>query len=399
MDYILKQFDEPLVKFSATTDTSEPEIQILWTNEEKAAFLPLDLTLTPDGLSRWLRRRTIPKNRAYVHSLLAKCGLNINRPLGIISVCKGLSLNDCYWVVEDGDTASFGKVNLYDTPFSNVLAELAFTGYGRGVGASLVSSPEFTTNGMLRKCWRRMGGKVYLYKGGTEGAANTGNEPYSEFYAAQIAAAMGVHAIPYGLSRWKGVLCSTCELFTDKAYAYLPIGHLVSKGGMGAVRAYYEMISAVKLSDLCGQSVRRRAAYSMGDKFVNTLNGMLVFDAVICNVDRHFGNFGVMVDNRTNTIVSPASLFDHGNSLFNFAGADAWTNETALEEYIETLYPSVYDDFLGTAKAVLTPELREKLRHLLNFKFKKHSRYNLPEKRLRMMERQVQKRARILLDM
>ena len=81
-----------------------------------------------------------------------------------------------------------------------------------------------------------------------------------------------------------------------------------------------------------------------------------------------------------------APLFDHGNSLFNFAGADAWANETALEEYIETLYPSVYDDFLGTAKAVLTPELREKLRHLLNFKFKKHPRYNLPEKRLRMME-------------
>ena len=50
MDYILKQFDEPLAKFSATTDTSEPEIQILWTNEEKAALLPLDLTLTPEGL-------------------------------------------------------------------------------------------------------------------------------------------------------------------------------------------------------------------------------------------------------------------------------------------------------------------------------------------------------------
>ena len=176
MDYILKQFDEPLVKFSATTDTSEPELQILWTNEEKAALLPLDLTLTPDGLSRWLRRRTIPKNRAYVHSLLAKCGLNLNRPLSIISACKGLSLNDCYWVVEDGDTAFFGKVNLYDNPFSNVLAELAFTGYGSSVRASLLSSPEFTTNGMLRKCWRRIGGKVYLYKGGTEGAANTGNE-------------------------------------------------------------------------------------------------------------------------------------------------------------------------------------------------------------------------------
>ena len=187
---------------------------------------------------------------------------------------------------------------------------------------------------------------------------------------------MGIHAIPYGLFRWKGVLCSTCELFTDKAYAYLPIGHLVSKGGMEAVKAYYE---------------------KLGTEFVNALNEMLVFDAVICNADRHFGNFGVMVDNRTNTIAAPAPLFDHGNSLFNFAGTDAWADEAALEAYIETLYPSVYDDFLGTAKDALTPELREKLRHLLNFKFKKHSRYNLPENRLRMVERQVQKRARILL--
>ena len=106
-----------------------------------------------------------------------------------------------------------------------------------------------------------------------------------------------------------------------------------------------------------------------------------------------------MVDNRTNTIISPAPLFDHGNSLFNFAGRDAWESDTALDAYIGTLAPSVYDDFLGTAKSVLTPELREKLRHLLNFRFKKHSRYNLPEKRLRMIERQVQKRASVLLSM
>ena len=377
MNYFLKQFDRPLLKFSATTDTSEPEIQILWIDEGNRGLLPLDLALTPEGLSRWLRRRTIPKNRAYVHNLLAKCGLNLNRPLSIINICKGLSLNDCYWVVQEDNDDVFEKVNLYDNPFSRVLAELVFTGYGSSLRSSLFSSPEFTTNGMLRKCWRRIGGKVYLYKGGTEGASNTGFEPYSEFYAAQIAAAMGVRAIPYGLSRWKGVLCSTCELFTNKEYSYIPVGHLVTKGGMDAVKAYYE---------------------SLGAEFMAVLHEMLVFDAVICNVDRHFGNFGVMVDNRTNTVVSPAPLFDHGNSLFNFAGMDVWTSDAALEDYIETLAPSVYDDFLGTASAVLTPELREKLRHLLTFRFKKHSRYNLPEKRLRMIEKQVQKRARVLLD-
>ena len=50
MDYILKQFDKPLVKFSATTDTSEPEIQILWTDEENKKLFPLDMTLTAGWL-------------------------------------------------------------------------------------------------------------------------------------------------------------------------------------------------------------------------------------------------------------------------------------------------------------------------------------------------------------
>lgn len=377
MDYILKQFDIPLLRFSATTDTAEPEIEILWYDASQVDKLPLDLELTPESLSKWLRHRTIPKNRAYVHSLLAKCGLNLNRPMTIISVCKALSLNDCYWVAEDGDTSTFAKINLYDNPFSNVLAALAFTGYGSSIRSSLTSSPEFTTNGMLRKCWRRISGKIYLYKGGTEGASNTGFEPYSEFYAAQVAQAMGINAISYGLSKWKGTLCSTCKLFTSKNYAFLPVGRLVTRGGFKAVTEYYQQL---------------------GPAYLAALGDMVILDALICNVDRHFGNFGFLIDNQTNQIVSPAPLFDHGNSLFSLAGQDAWESDTALDEYIRTLQPSAYDDFIGTAKAWMTPGHREQLRHMLQFRFKKHSRYNLPNKRLQMIEKQIQKRARLLLQ-
>ena len=377
MDYILKQFDIPLLRFSATTDTAEPEIEILWYDASQVDKLPLDLELTPESLSKWLRHRTIPKNRAYVHSLLAKCGLNLNRPMTIISVCKALSLNDCYWVAEDGDTSTFAKINLYDNPFSNVLAALAFTGYGSSIRSSLTSSPEFTTNGMLRKCWRRISGKIYLYKGGTEGASNTGFEPYSEFYVAQVAQAMGINAIPYGLSKWKGTLCSTCELFTSKNYAFLPVGRLVTRGGFKAVTEYYQQL---------------------GPAYLAALGDMVILDALICNVDRHFGNFGFLIDNQTNQIVSHAPLFDHGNSLFSLAGQDAWESDTALDEYIRTLQPSAYDDFIGTAKAWMTPGHREQLRHMLQFRFKKHSRYNLPNKRLQMIEKQIQKRARLLLQ-
>lgn len=376
MIYELRHFDTALMQFSATEDTSSPEIEILWVNEEKKALLPLDMTADSDSISRWLRHRTIPKNRAYVHSFLSKCGLNLNRPMSILSVSKGLSLNDCYWVVEEDFEGSFAEYNLYDNRFSRVLGLIAFTGYGSSVRTSLASCPEFTTNGMLPKCWRRESGSIKLYKGGTSGASNTGNEPYSEFYAAQIAEVLGINAIGYGLSKWQGELCSTCELFTSKDYSFMPVGRLVTKGGMKAVREYY---------------------VSLGEEFVSALDDMLVLDAVICNVDRHFGNFGFLVDNRTNKIAAPAPLFDHGNSLFNLAGRDALSSGKALDEYAETLVPCVYDDFIGTAKAVLNGKHRDGLRRMLDFRFKRHSRYNLDKKRLDLIENQIHKRAKELL--
>ncbi len=377
MNYELKHYDLSLVRFSATEDTNTPEIKILWANEDKKDLFPLDLELTDDGLAKWLKHRTIPKNRAYVHNFLSKCGLNINRPMTIIKVSKGLSLNDCYWVVEEGFEGTYDKFNLYDNRFSQVLALIAFTGYGSNIRASLASCPEFTTNGMLPKCWRRKDGKILLYKGGTSGASNTGNEPYSEYYAAQVAKILGVDAIEYGLSKWKGELCSTCELFTSKDYAFLPVGRMVTAGGMKAVREYYE---------------------KLGKKFVEALNDMLVFDAVIMNTDRHFGNFGFLIDSKTNKIVAPAPLFDQGNSLLNFAGRDDLESAEAFKAYADTLLPCVYDDFIGTAKSVLTQRHRDGLRKLLEFQFKKNPRYNLPDKRLKMLENMIQNRAKELLN-
>ena len=376
MIYELKHFDKTVLKFSAVADSNEPDVKIAWIDNDKT-LLPLDLELTDEGLYKWLKHRTIPSNRAYVRNFLSKCGLSLNRPMSIIKVSKGLSLNDCYWIVEEGFDGTFDEYNLYDKRLSRILARIAFTGYGSSVRSSLASSPEFTTNGMLPKCWRRIGGKIYLFKGGTFGASNTGMEPYSEFYAAQIAQFMGIDAIPYSLSKWKGELCSYCELFTSKEYSYIPVGRIVKIGGMKAVREYYK---------------------TLGNEFVKALDDMIVLDALICNTDRHYGNFGFLVDNKTNKIAAPAPLFDHGNSLFNFAARDDLDSYEHFEKYADTLLPCVYDDFIAAAKAVLTKEHRDKLRGLLNFKFKKHPRYNLPEKRLRLIENQIRDRAKLLLE-
>lgn len=379
MRYIIKDADKPLLEFSADMQSSEADLQIQKIYEENRAFLPLNLTLTNEGVERWLKHRTIPKNRAYVDALLSKTGLSINRPLGIIAVCKGLSLNDCYWVDQADDQTTFEKVNLYDNRFSQVLASIAFTGYGSIVRTSSLTSPEFSTNGMLPKCWRRVRGKIYLYKGGTSGFSNTGFEPYSELYAYQVARTMGVNAIPYTLTKdLKKTLCSRCELFTSKGYSYMPMGQLVKKGGMPAIRAYYT---------------------ALGQEFVDALDDMIVFDAVICNTDRHYGNFGLLIDNVTNRIAKPAPLFDHGNALFSLGGPDLWEDETAFRTYADSLLPVAYDSFLEEAATVMQPRHHRMLRKLLDFRFdRRATRYNLPANRLAMIEQEVRRRARWLLQ-
>ena len=133
---------------------------------------------------------------------------------------------------------------------------------------------------------------------------------------------------------------SVCR-FVTKDYSFMPIGRIVTTGGMKSVSEYYA---------------------SLGPQFVKALNDMFLLDALICNTDRHFGNFGFLVDNHTNKIVAPAPLFDHGNSLFNYAGNEDFESMEALQTYVDTLLPCVYDDFIGTAKNILTAEHRKCLR-------------------------------------
>lgn len=377
MIYTLMHFDTPLIVFSAERQVGAT-IKIMEAHEENKKLFPLDLVeVSESGIESWIKHRSIPKNRAYVNTLLSSLGLSINRPLDIISVSKGLSLNDCYWLKQEGSSDSFDSVNLYDNRFSRVLGQIAFTGYGSSNVSGLTSSPEFTTDGMLPKCWRRIDGEILLYKGGTMGASNTGNEPYSEFYAYQIGKILGMNVVPYSLSKWKNTLCSTCKLFTSKDVSFIPVGRIVRSGGMQAVREYYK---------------------KLGAEFERALNDMLVFDALIFNTDRHYGNFGFLIDSHSNRIIAPAPLFDHGNSLFNFAGGDALKRKENFLKYAKAQMPCVYDDYVAEAKKVLTHEQRNSIRQFLNFKIPRHSRYNLSKERLSLIEYAVSQRAAELLE-
>lgn len=373
--YHLKLYDDILVTFSLEEKGLEGlVVEVLSYDESKKHLLPINMELTAKGIIKWLSNRVIPKNRAFVDEILKTFGLSVNDTKGIIDICLGLSLNDSYWVTPVEFDGKFADYNLFENPFSEALSLVAYTGVGSAEKA-FSTSPEFTTNGMLRKAWRHIENDgIYLYKGGTEGAANTGNEPYSEFYACQVAKAMGLNCVEYDLENWKGILASKCRLFTDINTAFVPISRLIKDRTLKNALDYYA---------------------GLGKPFYDDLCSMLVFDAVIYNEDRHFGNFGILRDNHTGKIIKPAPIFDNGLSLFNFAMTDDLAN---LSEYAKTRTPPYGVSFDEVCKAVMGSKQKSQLRRLLNFTFTRHPSINLPEERLTAIEAQIQTRVRELMS-
>ena len=366
---VLRHRDRELLRF----EWVEPQgVRVVSVNEAERRFLPIEMhgVANDETLWTWLTRRTVPKHRHYIQMMLGNLGIMQKDTRAIIEMCKGLSLNDVHWVVPDGFRGSWKDYNLYDNTFSKTLAVMAFTGGFRGEfnpAREETTSPEFTTNGMLAKCWRRRDEGVFLYKGGTEGAANAGFEPYSEFYAAQIAEAMGLDHVAYGLEKFKGRLCSTCPLFTSDKYGYVPAGRVVSRD---------EALADSRFADV------------------------FFFDAVIFNTDRHMGNFGYLVDNDTNEIVGAAPIFDNGYGLFSlalFSPGQKHDEFDDLRKFVNRVAPALYDKWLGFPGGV-NAGMRVRLERLRGFRFTHHKYYNLPVDRLHAIEDFLQKRVSEILE-
>ncbi len=373
--YDLRLYDETLLTFSLEEKGLEGlQASVLQVETDRQTLFPLDLELTNDGIIKWLARRVIPKNRQFVDEILKTLGLSANNTKGIIDVCMGLSLNDSYWVVPTGFDGKYSDYNLYENRFSEALSLVAYTGVC-GSHEAFSTSPELTTNGMLRKAWRFVKGDgIYLYKGGTEGASNAGNEPYSEFYACQIADRMGLDCVHYDLENWKGILASKCKLFTNIDTSFVPIGRILHKATLKTCLDYYQ---------------------GLGNDFYEQLCSMLMFDALIYNEDRHFGNFGLLRDNHTGEIIAPAPIFDNGLSLFNYATPDDFRN---LDEYAKTRSNPYRVSYEEICKEVMGPKQKAQLRRMVDFEFTRHPSLNLPEERLVAIEKQLSERTRELLS-
>jgi hypothetical protein len=326
------------------------------------------------ALIGWLEGRTIPKNRRFVDQILAQAGLVQGDTLGIINVCRGLAVTDSYWVVPAGDQARWAAFNLFDNELDEALALVAYTGHSTGQHRRLGLSSEWTTHGQYPKAWRRVNGELELYKAGTQGFANAGMEPYSEFFASELAAACGLPHVHYRLEQWQGRLASVCPAMTSSAVS------LVTMYDTAAVSEVPAVLAAGAL---------------LGPDVLAGLEDMLVFDALIANGDRHANNYGFLRSAATGELMGMAPLFDHNLALF---AADLPSDYAGWAAKAGALRPSGSAlTFNQVAALVMAPRHHEMLRALLTWEPVQCERYPLDTARTAALGAYLRARAAELL--
>lgn len=299
-----------------------------------------------EDIDSWCSARSAAKHRTHVNKILEQCGGKTKS--GFIALTHSLSLTDTLWIKSDKENVTWKDVNLYENNFDEVVSKLSFDGNGLfGIQMS-TTSPELTTDGAYDKCWLNEKDGIHLIKTGSEGARNTGLEPYGEVLASQVFEKIykpkeGAQSVKYILRRFDGKVVSDCKLFTNQDYGYRPVALF-----------YKEKLTLPKLLEIYRD-------FDSEDAF----RRMIVADCITLNSDRHFGNFGFLVNNETfeRKILNPC--FDFNMAFVPFAeegfdfGKNADGKEVNFDEYLLKRGPVIGSDYIAPARAILTPEIKK----------------------------------------
>ena len=260
------------------------------------APLPMQYEKSPKaGLHLWLQHRSVPKTRKGFRAILESAGVETSSALSLKSL--GLNLSDHYWFRPDASDLTWGKVNL----FQNDFATQQYTSYGTGGRVSSSFSPDYSSNGDLRKYWTIRNGERLLFK---EGAEPYFQEPYNEEFASRLLAVLDVSHVDYHTEIKNDIDYSVCPTFCSPDLEYI---------------SAYNVLFAVKQDN-------SENSYQHFFRCIDRLaipcerleiDNMLGFDYLIQNSDRHWGNFGFLRNPDTLEFIGIAPLFDHGNSLWH----------------------------------------------------------------------------------
>lgn len=259
------------------------------------AFLPYDLYLEPDtdglderlnnraNFEHWCASRVLSLDRRYAKEILNSIGAaqaSTDRDRAQIALSyRCLCLYDVYWTRLRGDTATFAEVNLYTNSLHSAFVDLSLRGKSMTVQNSSLIAGDLSADGCFPKAWVRDGGSFLLYKGGEA------SDVKRELLASRICRCFDCRQVLYEPLLYDGRLVSVSRLIASVEYSLVPF-------------QAYEIYAANHEMDALASILALDAhGYYM----------MNILDYLTGNTDRHWGNWGLLVDNRTNR---PVRLYD-----------------------------------------------------------------------------------------
>ena len=245
----------------------------------------------------WWEHRSIPSTRPGLVTKLNELGTR--DAIDLLPRSLGLSLSDCYWLrPDDQPNLSWGAINYFENDFEGATSD----NWDEWLGAVGLDSPDNTSEGELPKRWGIRNGTRVLIKGCT----TDDQRPFNEVVGTALHRRLldSGEFVSYELTQVQGEPACICADFLQPAEEYVPAVYV--KNNMGAMRgsSFYDRFA-------------RYAGRWTGDEesVRQTLSQMIVCDALIANIDRHWRNFG-FVRNVDTLQMRAAPLFDSGNSLW-----------------------------------------------------------------------------------
>lgn len=329
-----------------------------------------ELPLGRFEINGWLEDRKAYKHNHHLKQLMIDCGCETTE--GFIKVTHGASINDSFWVKKPDEHLTWNDISFYRNDFNEVISKLAFEGLGLYGLQMSSTSPELTTDGSFRKCWKKEDSQIYLYKRGLSGAYNAGLEPYCEALASEIIHKADPSSVQYSVLRFHGGIATKCKIFTNEDIGFVPLRKLVDSGI--TLEGLLDFFDALE----CREQFQR----------------MLVLDAITFNVDRHLGNIGILVENATQKPVAIAPNFDFNLSMLPYVTKDEFDHiGTKLLDY----GPAIGNDFTRIGQEMLTSEIRKELINLQGFQFSFRGNRDFEPSRVRILEKMVNRQVEAIL--
>lgn len=279
-------------------------------------FLPYNLYLEEDedietlvnnitNFYYWCATRVLTLDRKYAKEILNSIGMKqavTDKDRAKIALTyRCASLTDVFWVREEGEKVSFEEINLYENHLSDIFIDITLRGKQYTVDSTSLAR-DLSTNGCFPKAWKRKNKGFVLLKDGDKDAVER------ELLASKICQCFDVPQVIYEEGYFDGEKVTVSENFTSKEY---------SIASMETLEIYLQ-----------NQDIKPKEYILKIDSYNYYM--MNIIDYLVGNTDRHWGNWGVLVDNSNNQPICLHKLMDFNQSFQSYDSIEGANCQTTF---------------------------------------------------------------------